>query len=151
MLLNGTTPMAGNINMNSNSITGTITYNGVVVEAHEIRHVPNGADPIPTAPPITNLSPFSVNATGTANTLARSDHSHAMTGFQISGNYITGLTGDVGATGSGLVSATVVTVGGSSASNIHTAEQLANSATSSDTRSTNSIEDFPMEISHPEQ
>ena len=37
MLLNGTTPMAGNINMNSNSITGTITYNGVVVEAHESR------------------------------------------------------------------------------------------------------------------
>ena len=94
-------------------------------------HVPNGADPLPTAPPTTSLSPSSVNATGIQNSFARSDHSHAMTGFQISGNYITGLTGDVGATGPGLVSATVVTVGGSSASNIHTAELLANSATSS--------------------
>jgi hypothetical protein len=41
---------------------------------------------------------------------------------------ITGLTGDVLASGSGSVPASVLAVGGSSAANIHTAEQLANAA-----------------------
>lgn len=52
------------------------------------------------------------------------------------GSGITALTGDVSASGSGSVAATVNSVGGSTAANIHTAELLANAATSSDTVST---------------
>lgn len=49
---------------------------------------------------------------------------------------IDGLTGDVSASGPGVVNATVNSVGGSSAANIHTAELLANAATSLNTVST---------------
>jgi hypothetical protein len=49
---------------------------------------------------------------------------------------ITQLTGDVTATGPGVSVSTVVSVGGSSAANIHAAELLANAATSLDTYNT---------------
>lgn len=49
---------------------------------------------------------------------------------------ITALTGDVTASGSGSRPATVVSVGGSTAANIHAAELLANAATSANTAST---------------
>lgn len=55
---------------------------------------------------------------------------------QPAGNYITALTGDVSATGPGSVAATVNSVGGSSATNIHTAELAANAAASSNTPNT---------------
>lgn len=54
----------------------------------------------------------------------------------LSGSGITSLTGDVSATGPGAAAATVNSVGGSSAANIHSAELLANAATSSNTAST---------------
>lgn len=54
----------------------------------------------------------------------------------IAGSTITSLTGDVTASGSGAVPATVVSVGGSSAANIHTAELAANAATDANTPST---------------
>lgn len=57
------------------------------------------------------------------------------------GGGITAITGDVTATGSGSVSATVATVGGSTASNIHTAEVAANAASSADSASTILIRD----------
>lgn len=53
-----------------------------------------------------------------------------------SGNAITALTGGVTATGPGSVAATVVSVGGSTAANVHAAELLANAATSANTAST---------------
>jgi hypothetical protein len=53
-----------------------------------------------------------------------------------SASAITALTGDVSATGPGSVSSTVNTVGGSSASDIHSAELAANAATSSNTTGT---------------
>ena len=40
MMLNGTTSMAGLLNMNSNPISGLTTANGVTIEAHEWRHIP---------------------------------------------------------------------------------------------------------------
>jgi hypothetical protein len=55
---------------------------------------------------------------------------------QVSGNYITALTSDVSASGGGSVAATVNSVGGSSASNVHSAELLANAATNANTVST---------------
>lgn len=54
---------------------------------------------------------------------------------QAAGNYITALTSDVSAAGPGSAAATVNSVGGSSAANIHTAELLANAATSANTAS----------------
>lgn len=53
--------------------------NGVSPEAHASRHLPSGADPIPTAAPASNLDSTTTNATGSANSLSRSDHSHAIT------------------------------------------------------------------------
>lgn len=47
--------------------------------------IPGGSSPLPTAAPTTPLSPISVNAEGTANSFARSDHTHAVEGFQESG------------------------------------------------------------------
>ena len=61
---------------------------------------------------------------------------HAITGFQALGNYITFISGDVSATGPNGATGVVNSVGGSTASNIHTAEQLANNATSSNTINT---------------
>ena len=52
------------------------------------------------------------------------------------GGTITALTGDVSASGSGSVAATVNSVGGSTATNIHSAELLANAATNANTAST---------------
>jgi hypothetical protein len=49
---------------------------------------------------------------------------------------ISALTGDVSASGTGSVAATVASVGGSSAANVHAAELLANAATSANTAST---------------
>lgn len=51
-------------------------------------------------------------------------------------NFISNLTGDVSANGPGSVAATVNTVGGSTAANIHTAELAANAATALNTAST---------------
>lgn len=54
----------------------------------------------------------------------------------VTGSGVTSLTGDVTGTGPGATATTVVTVGTSSATNIHTAELAANAATSSNTAST---------------
>lgn len=61
---------------------------------------------------------------------------NALAGKQPSGSYISSLTGDVSATGPGAAAATVNSVGGSSAANIHSAELAANAATNLDTPST---------------
>ena len=86
-------PMAGNLNINGNVISNALSVNGVTVEVHESRHLPNGADPIVTASPTTSLSPSSTNGVGIANSLARSDHSHAVTGFQVAGQMLMVSTG----------------------------------------------------------
>ena len=93
MMLNGSTPMASTLNMSSNAITNISTANGVVIEAHASRHLPNGLDPLTTASPTSDLSPLTSNATGVQNSFARSDHSHAITGFQVIGTNIMATTG----------------------------------------------------------
>jgi hypothetical protein len=55
--------------------------------------------------------------------------------LQPAGSYITGLSGDVSASGPGTPTSTVNTVGGSSAANVHSAELAANAATSANTAS----------------
>ena len=78
LMLDGSKSMTGPLNMGSQNVTTAGTYNSVTVEAHESRHLPNGADPLTTAAPLSNLTASTTNATGTANSLARSDHSHAI-------------------------------------------------------------------------
>jgi len=83
LLVNGTRSMSGGLNMGGNSITNVNLVDGVDISAHATRHGANSSDPISTAAPPANLTPASTNAAGIANTLARSDHSHAITGFQV--------------------------------------------------------------------
>lgn len=54
----------------------------------------------------------------------------------VAGSGLTALTGDVSASGSGSVAATVNSVGGSTAANVHSAELLANAATNANTANT---------------
>lgn len=81
LLVAGTRAMSGNLDMGANSITNVNLVDGVDVSAHASRHLPNGADPITSAIAVT-LTPSSVNAVGIANSFARSDHEHQITGFQ---------------------------------------------------------------------
>lgn len=75
-------------------------------------------------------------ANTTTNGYLSSTDWNTFNGKQAAGNYISALTGDVTAAGPGSVAATVAFVGGSSAANVHTAELLANAATSANTAST---------------
>ena len=76
--VNGSRPMTGPLNMGGQDITNVGLVDGVDVSDHFTRHLPNGADPLTTAAPTTNLSAITTNATGSANSLSRSDHSHAI-------------------------------------------------------------------------
>jgi hypothetical protein len=91
LLANGSRPMAGNLDMNNYSIINAPSINGLNISAHGSRHLPNGADPITTSAPTTSLSLSSTNGAGVANSLARSDHSHAIVGVQASSNELTAL------------------------------------------------------------
>lgn len=78
LLIDGSRAMTGPLNMGGNLISNVSTVNGVVVEAHASRHLPNGLDPLATAAPIASLSATTTNSVGIANTLSRSDHGHAI-------------------------------------------------------------------------
>lgn len=69
----GARPMTGNLNLNSNNITNATLINGISITAHASRHLPNGADPLTTATPVTIGT---ANSTGVANSFSRSDHTH---------------------------------------------------------------------------
>ena len=96
--VNGSKPMTGNMNMGSNNIINIGTANGVTIEAHASRHLPNGLDPLVTAAPTTNLSGSSTNAVGIQNSFSRSDHSHAITGAALTSVDDTNVTLTLGGT-----------------------------------------------------
>jgi hypothetical protein len=73
LLVSGTKPMSGNLNLGANAITNVTTVNGVTVEAHASRHLPSGADPLTTGTPSTIGT---TNFEGIANAFARQDHVH---------------------------------------------------------------------------
>lgn len=75
--LSGVRAMTGDLNMGGQSITNVNLVDGVDVSAHGSRHNPDGADPVTVAAP-TGLSAGGANVTGTANSLSRSDHQHAI-------------------------------------------------------------------------
>jgi Holliday junction resolvasome RuvABC DNA-binding subunit len=64
-------------NFSAGTITADLTgnVNGVNPASHASRHLPSGADPITTASAVT-LDATTTNSTGTANALARADHTH---------------------------------------------------------------------------
>ena len=75
----GVRAMTGDLDMgNNNIITGSGTVDGVDVSNHKSRHLPTGSDSLDTAAPVTNLSGDTTNQVGTANSLSRSDHVHAI-------------------------------------------------------------------------
>jgi hypothetical protein len=81
--VDGTRALSGNLSFGTHNLTSVGTVNGVSIESHASRHLPNGIDSLTTAAPTNNLSLISTNSTGIANSLARSDHSHAITGIPI--------------------------------------------------------------------
>lgn len=76
--LNGSRSMTSNFNVGGQNITNVNLVDGVDVSNHSARHLPNGSDPLTTAAPAANITATTTNATGTANSLARSDHGHAV-------------------------------------------------------------------------
>lgn len=70
----GDRALSGNLNLNSNNIINVSNVNGVAVESHSSRHLPNGSDPLALGMPVAiNTS----NSMGVQNSFARSDHVHA--------------------------------------------------------------------------
>lgn len=81
LLANGSRILTGNLDLNTFNILNVGTIDGLDIETHGTRHNPNGVDPISTAAAV-GLTTTSTNTAGSANALARSDHTHQITGFQ---------------------------------------------------------------------
>jgi hypothetical protein len=109
LLVSGSRAMQGNLLMASNSIAGVGQVNGVTIESHASRHLPNGSDPLATGVP---SSIGVTNSTGILNAFARQDHIHAGQSFQ----QVT----DIGATTTNVITAPnyTYTWAGSPAGNI---------------------------------
>jgi len=73
--VDGTSTMTGTVQLGTQNITGVggNLLMGVDITAHASRHVPGGADPLPTATPV---SISSANSLGTLASFSRSDHVH---------------------------------------------------------------------------
>lgn len=78
LLVNGSRAMTGSLDMGGQSISNLNLVDGVDISAHGSRHLPNGTDPLTTAAPSANLTLATTNSVGLANSLSRSDHSHAL-------------------------------------------------------------------------
>src|SRR6202000_2359358 len=86
----------------NNNIININTLDDVTITAHAARHLPNGADALTTAAPLTTLTTSTVNNIGTANSFARSDHTHAIDQTTFALNSLSGtLDVDKGGTGAG--------------------------------------------------
>ncbi len=77
LLVGGSRAMAGWLDMNGNGIANVSSINGVTVESHASRHLPNGSDPLLTAEPAA-LRADTPNYAGVANSFSRSDHVHSI-------------------------------------------------------------------------
>lgn len=78
LLTNGTRVLTGPQDFGGFNITNLGTLNGIDISTHASRHLPNGLDPLATAAPLVSLSATTANGVGTANSLSRSDHTHAI-------------------------------------------------------------------------
>ena len=73
----GSRVMTGDLQGGNNLAVGFLTYNGVDIEAHAVRHEPGGADALALGSPV----PISVGAPpsdGVAASFVRSDHQHGV-------------------------------------------------------------------------
>jgi hypothetical protein len=118
LLRNGGNAMTSTLSLGTNAITNVTTVNGVTVEDHDTRHLPNGADPLVTAAPTAALTPASTNSVGIQNSFSRSDHDHQITGFQPLDSDLTALantatTGLYAVTATGTSATRTVTAGSS--------------------------------------
>lgn len=95
----GARVMSGPLDMGTNAINNAGNINGINIVSHASRHAPNGSDPFPTASAV-GLSPSTTSKEGVANSFARSDHEHAITGFQLSSAQLSSVAA---LTGSGIV------------------------------------------------
>jgi len=77
LLVDGTRSMSGNLNLGAHNLITSGLVDGVDVSSHAARHLPNGTDPLTTGAPTMNITTSTNNTTGTANSFARSDHTHA--------------------------------------------------------------------------
>ena len=78
LLVAGTRAMSGSLNMGGFNVTNVDLVKGIDLTNLASYLVPNGTQPLPTAPPLTDLNAVIPNSTGTANSFARSDHTHAI-------------------------------------------------------------------------
>lgn len=67
----------------------------VNIAQHASRHLPDGADALTTGTAV-GLSATTINGAGTANSFARSDHTHQITGFQPSSAELTAISSQTG-------------------------------------------------------
>lgn len=79
--LTGSRAMVGDLNLGNNDITNVGLIDNINILSHGTRHNPNGADPITTGV-ASSLTTSSTNTVGIANSVSRSDHTHAIVGFQ---------------------------------------------------------------------
>jgi hypothetical protein len=113
LLVNGSRAMTGDLDMGTtNNIINVSGVNGVIVEAHASRHLPNGADSLTTAAASQiTLTNTTSNTVGINNSFARSDHGHSVSyipvntaGDTMTGNLVmsgssilaTGTAGNIG-------------------------------------------------------
>ena len=75
LLVNGSRPMGGSLNMANNVVINSGLINGINIGSHASRHVPGGLDPLPTFSAI-EISDSSVSEGG-SSFFARSDHVHS--------------------------------------------------------------------------
>jgi len=120
LLVSGSRAMSGNLTMNNNNIvTGTGLVDGVDVSTHASRHLPNSV-----TDPLTCAAAVAVSTTsteGTANSLSRSDHTHAgVSTYKVNGgtarvgavNFVDGNSVTITDNGSGNI--TIATTGATS-------------------------------------
>jgi len=58
LLVDGSRPMSGSLNMSGNTITNSGTINGVTIGTHATRHQFGGADPVGSVTPSSNAIPY---------------------------------------------------------------------------------------------
>lgn len=92
LLVDGTRALSDDLSLGGNNILNVGLINGLDIFSHAARHLPNGADPLATGQAV-SLTSVSTNTVGVANSFARADHTHQISGFQPLNSELTQLAG----------------------------------------------------------
>lgn len=122
--------ISSDINVTWPSTSGTLAI-GTAGNAFGIVQPDHGTSPTATLPNDT----LTITSSNSTVTVTGNSSTNTIDLVVPDLSAITSLTGDVSATGPGAAAATVNSIGGSSAANVHSAELLANAATSASTAS----------------